>query len=212
MDQNTALQAKNKRMLVMVVLVVVTMIGASFAAVPLYRVFCQITGFGGTPQLADAAPNEDEILDRKITVKFNTDTARNIPWSFSADKREIELKLGQQGLISFSARNNGPHPVTGVAVYNVTPPKVGKYFHKIACFCFGEQTLNPGETASYPVVFFIDPRLDQDPNMQDLTNITLSYTYFQTDSEELDQAIEAFDVEIPDPIFSGTVALEPEKQ
>ena len=211
-EKDNSLQAKNRRMLMMVAVAVVGMVGLSFAFVPLYKIFCQVTGFGGTPQIAGEAPPADQVLERKITVKFNADTARNLLWKFNADQREIDVKLGQQGLMSFSARNNAKTPVTAVAVYNVTPPKAGKYFHKIACFCFGEQSLNPGESATYPVVFFIDPKMDQDPNMADVTNITLSYTFFQTDTPELEKAMDDFNVEMPDPATAGTVAMPPEKQ
>lgn len=212
MSNDKDLQAKNRRFLMMIAGTVIFMVGMSFAFVPLYKVFCQITGFGGTPKITAEAPTAEDILDRQIKIRFNTDTARNIKWAFAADRRAIDVKLGQQGLMSFSATNQDRSPVTAVAVYNVTPPKAGKYFHKIACFCFGEQTLNPGESATYPVVFFIDPKLDQDPNMADVTTITLSYTFFQTDTAELDQAIEDFDVELPDPATAGTVALPPQKQ
>lgn len=206
------IRRKNRRLFTIVMLVVVGMVGMSFAAVPLYRAFCQLTGFGGTTMLADKAPADDEILDRKIRIKFNTDVGRNLLWEFKADRRQLDVKLGQQGIMSFSAHNASRHPLSAVAIYNVTPPKAGKYFHKLACFCFGEQTLNAGETAEYPVVFFIDPAMDKDPNMDDVTQITLSYTYYQADTPELERAIEEFDVEMPDPATSGTVALPVEKQ
>lgn len=206
-------KTKNRRLLTGIFLVVLFMVGMSFAAVPLYKVFCQITGFGGTTQISAAAPADDAILDRIINVKFNADVARNVLWSFQSDQRDIDVRLGQQGLISFSAKNTDRVPVTAVAVYNVTPPKAGKYFHKIQCFCFGEQTLNPGEKATYPVVFFVDPALDQDPNMEDVTTITLSYTFFQAETPELEAAMEKFVAQSPsDPATAGTVALPPEKQ
>lgn len=211
MTQND-LHSKNRRMLVVVFAVVFGMVGLSFAAVPLYKIFCQVTGFGGTTQMSAAAPDADQILERTINVKFNADVSRNVLWKFHADQRQIDVKLGQQGLMSFSAKNEDSVPVTAVAVYNVTPLKAGKYFHKIACFCFGEQSLNPGGSATYPVVFFIDPKMDEDPNMDDVTTITLSYMFFQTDTPELEKAIEDFNVEMPDPATSGTVALPTEKQ
>lgn len=207
------IRAKNRRLLSGIFLVVLFMVGMSFAAVPLYKVFCQITGFGGTTQVSAAAPADSDILDRTINVKFNADVARNVLWSFQSDQRAVDVRLGQQGLISFSAKNTDRVPVTAVAVYNVTPPKAGKYFHKIQCFCFGEQTLNPGEKATYPVVFFVDPALDKDPNMEDVTTITLSYTFFQAETPELEAAMEKFAAPSPsDPATAGTVALPPEKQ
>ncbi|MGZ9109200.1 MAG: cytochrome c oxidase assembly protein [Micavibrio sp.] len=206
-------RAKNRRLLTGIFLVVLFMVGMSFAAVPLYKVFCQVTGFGGTTQVSAAAPADTDVLDRTINVKFNADVARNVLWSFQSDQRDIDVRLGQQGLISFSAKNTDRVPVTAVAVYNVTPPKAGKYFHKIQCFCFGEQTLNPGEKATYPVVFFVDPALDKDPNMTDVTTITLSYTFFQAETPELEAAMESFAAQSPsDPATAGTVALPPEKQ
>jgi cytochrome c oxidase assembly protein subunit 11 len=207
------IRAKNRRLLSGIFLVVLFMVGMSFAAVPLYKVFCRVTGFGGTTHVSAAAPADTDILDRTINVKFNADVARNVLWSFQSDQRDIDVRLGQQGLISFSAENTDRVPVTAVAVYNVTPPKAGKYFHKIQCFCFGEQTLNPGEKATYPVVFLVDPALDKDPNMEDVTTITLSYTFFQAETPELEAAMERFVAQSPsDPATAGTVALPPEKQ
>ena len=216
------LDRKNRRALITILIVVAIMIGMSFAAVPLYKIFCQMTGFGGTTQVSEKAPTSDQILKRTIDVKFNADVGRNMLWDFRPDKRQVEIQLGQQGLVTFSARNNDSVPVTGVATYNVTPPKAGKYFHKIQCFCFGEQSLKPGEKAVYPVVFFVDPSLDKDPNMEDVTTITLSYTFFQKDTPELEDALEALSAPPPlsgsksllnDPqATAGTVALPPEKQ
>lgn len=218
---------KNRRLAVIVTLVGLTMLGLSFAAVPLYKVFCRVTGYGGTTQVSESAPTEDQILERIVNVKFNTDVGRNMVWSFHPDQRETPVRLGQQGIVTFTAINNDRVPVHGVAVYNVSPPKAGKYFHKIQCFCFGEQSLNPGEKAVYPVLFFVDPSMDKDPDMQDVTTITLSYTFFQKDTPELDKAIENFYTSpnpdekpatdpksiLNDPqAVAGTVALPPEKQ
>lgn len=166
------------------------MIGASFAAVPLYRLFCQVTGFGGTTQVSDSAPRE--VLDRVVTVKFDSATGPNLPWRFGPDQREIVVKLGQQAIASYHAHNRAAKPVTGTAVYNVTPLKAGKYFNKIECFCFGLQTLEPGQTVTMPVVFYVDPAMDKDPNMAEVTTITLSYTFFEADSPELEKAMERF--------------------
>lgn len=201
------LKKKNARMLTTVMIVVGVMLAASFAAVPAYKLFCQLTGFGGTTMVAESLP--DRTVDRKITVKFNADVGRTMPWRFHSDQRQVAVQLGQQGVMSFSAENYGRSAVTGVAVYNVSPPKAGKYFHKLQCFCFGEQSLNPGEKVTYPVVFYIDPALNDDPNMEDLKTITLSYTFFPAETKELDDAIEAFN---NDAATAGTVALEPEKQ
>lgn len=204
---NDDLRAKNQRIGLIVLGVTVGMIGLSFAAVPLYRMFCQLTGFGGTTMVSKALPGQ--ILDRTLTVKFNTDVGRNMLWSFKPERRQIHVRLGQKGLISFDARNDDKVPVTGVAIYNVTPPKAGKYFHKIQCFCFGEQTLNPGEQATYPVIFYIDPSLNNDPNMQDVGTITLSYSFLHSGTAELDRAMEDFYTRAE---TAGTVALPPKNK
>jgi cytochrome c oxidase assembly protein subunit 11 len=206
---------KNSRALLMILAIVACMIGLSFASVPLYKVFCRATGFGGTTQVSNKAPSADKILNRTVNVKFNADVGRNLVWDFHPDQRQVKIRLGQQGLVTFTARNRDRVPVTAVAVYNVTPPKAGKYFHKIQCFCFGEQSLKAREKAVYPVIFFIDPAMNKDPNMQDVGTITLSYTFFPKDAAELDAAMERFynqPVEKKTNAHAGTVALPPEKQ
>jgi cytochrome c oxidase assembly protein subunit 11 len=181
---------KNQKTLSYILLVVAGMVGLAFASVPLYSLFCRVTGYGGTTMMADKLP--EQVLERTVTVKFYTDTARNIDWNFKAEKNEEKVKLGQQGLIAFIAKNNGRTPTTGTALYNVTPAKAGKYFQKMQCFCFDEQTLKPGEEMHMPVVYFIDPKMNEDPDMEDVKTISLSYTFFSTDSKEYDEAFEAF--------------------
>lgn len=181
---------KNARTALIILGVVICMIGLSFASVPLYRLFCQVTGFAGTTQTAEAFP--DEVLDRVVTIKFNADVDQNMPWKFNPEQREIKVRLGQKGITAFHATNKSDQPVTGTAVYNVTPLKVGKYFHKVQCFCFGEQTLAPGEDISMPVLFFVDPEMAKDQSMNDVQTITLSYTFYRAESEELDKAQQAF--------------------
>lgn len=187
---NEELVKKNARMGLTVLAVVIGMIGLSFASVPLYDLFCSVTGFGGTTQTAQSLP--DEILDRTVTVKFNADTSRDMLWDFKPDEREIEVKLGERGLTAFSAHNKQNKPTTGTAIYNVTPLKAGKYFHKIQCFCFDEQTLTAGERVTMPVLFYVDPKMNDDPNMDDVKAITLSYTFFKTESKALEDALEGF--------------------
>lgn len=190
-EQNhDALVKKNARTGLIVLGVVFGMIGVSFAAVPLYSLFCRVTGFGGTTQVSETLP--DVVLEREVVVKFNADTGRNMPWDFVPEQREIPVKLGQRGLASFLAHNKTPNPVTGTAIYNVTPLKAGKYFHKIQCFCFDEQLLEPGQEMSMPVLFYIDPAMDADPNMEDVSTITLSYTFFKSETKELEDALEGF--------------------
>jgi cytochrome c oxidase assembly protein subunit 11 len=166
------------------------MILLSFASVPLYRAFCQVTGFGGTTQVAQAVPNK--ISDRVITVQFNADIASDLPWDFHPEQRTVDVRLGEKALVSFLAENQTAQASTGTALYNVTPPKVGQYFKKIECFCFGLQTLEPQQKAHMPVVFFLDPALVDDPNMNDVQTVTLSYTFYKAESKELETAMERF--------------------
>jgi cytochrome c oxidase assembly protein subunit 11 len=156
--------------------VIAGMLGLTAASVPLYRLFCQVTGYGGTTQRAEQAP--DQISDRTIKVRFNAEVAQGIPWSFEPEQREIEIRIGEQQLAFYRARNNGERPIVGTATFNVTPNKAGSYFSKIDCFCFTEQVLQPGESADLPVSFFVDPAILDDPETQDVRSITLSYTFF----------------------------------
>ena len=149
----------------------------AFASVPLYRVFCQVTGFGGTTQEASSVPVQ--IGKRIINVQFNADTDPNLPWKFKPEQRQVAVHTGEQTLIYYAAENISDEAVTGVATYNVTPNKAGAYFNKVQCFCFTNQTLNPDEKMPMPVSFFIDPEIENDPNLQDVSTITLSYTFFK---------------------------------
>lgn len=181
---------KNTRTLLVILGVVFMMVGLAFASVPLYNLFCSVTGFGGTTQLSTSLP--DKILDRKMTVNFTTATNRKLPWDFEAETSSLTLHIGQDALINFVATNNDDTPTAGTAVYNITPLKAGKYFHKTQCFCFDYQILNPHQKMNMPVVFYIDPSIADDPNMEDVTTITLSYNFFKSESEELDKAMEKF--------------------
>jgi cytochrome c oxidase assembly protein subunit 11 len=184
------LDKKNKRLMISALLFVAFMIGLSFASVPLYRKLCQITGWGGTTQEVKANPFTPQ--GRTFTVRFNADTDPALPWSFKPDLLSVQVRAGQDGFISYKAENKGSAPVTGTAVYNVTPLEAGRYFYKTQCFCFGEQTLAPKASTHMPVVFFIDPSIAQDPNLKDLTTITLSYTFYKKDTAALDKAVENF--------------------
>lgn len=152
------------------------MAGLTAASVPLYRLFCQVTGYGGTTQAATQAP--DRILDREITVRFDANTNPSLPWDFQPEQREMRVKVGQSGLAFYQATNTGDAPVVGTATYNVTPNKAGAFFNKVACFCFEEQLLNPGESMQFPVSFFVDPMMVEEENLDDVDTITLSYTFF----------------------------------
>lgn len=158
---------------------VAAMVALSFAAVPLYRAFCQITGFAGTPRIFASAPTGE--IDRTITVRFNANVAAGLPWTFTPVQGPMTVKLGETALAEFRARNDGTRPIVGVATFNVTPYKAGEYFAKIACFCFNEQRLEPGEEVVMPVTFYVDPALASDRSTSDVTTVTLSYTFFEAD-------------------------------
>jgi cytochrome c oxidase assembly protein subunit 11 len=155
--------------------VVLGMIGMSFAAVPLYRLFCQVTGYGGTTQRAETLP--DVVLDREMIVQFDANAVEALGWDFRPEQRRVSVKVGQPTEIAYLATNTTDHPITGQAIFNVTPATVGAYFVKVECFCFTEQTLAPGETARMPVLFYIDPSLAEATNLDYVDTITLSYTF-----------------------------------
>ena len=154
------------------------MVGLAFAAVPLYRLFCQVTGFGGTTQVAESPPAE--AGQRLFKVRFNADVNADLPWRFWPEQREVSLRVGEPGLVFYGAENLTARAVTGAATFNVTPLKAGRYFSKVQCFCFDEQTLGPGETARLGVSFFVDPEILEDRNLDEVTAITLSYTFFRS--------------------------------
>ncbi|KAA2234107.1 cytochrome c oxidase assembly protein [Salinarimonas soli] len=151
------------------------MVGAAYASVPLYDLFCRVTGFEGTPMIAKAP--SARTLDRTITVRFDANV-NGLPWRFSAESPTVEAKLGETMTVMYKVENIGSQATTGIASFNVQPALSGAYFNKIQCFCFTEQTLQPGEAMESAVVFFVDPAIAEDPNTRDLTSITLSYTYF----------------------------------
>jgi len=163
--------------------VVAGMVGLSVAAVRLYRAFCAATGYGGTPNItAEAGPGATKQM---IEVRFNANTNPGLPWKFWPEVSSVRVPLGAEELAAYRARNLGDKPVTGVAIYNVTPDKVGKYFHKTACFCFDEQILAAGAEQEFPLSFWVDPAIATDPNTADVHSITLSYTFFHA----LDDAV-----------------------
>lgn len=157
---------------------IVGMVGLSFASVPLYRLFCAATGYAGTPQIGGAAGPGAE--GGSITVRFDANTSPGLPWKFSPGQPYLTVKLGEENLAHYSGRNDDTRAVTGVATYNVTPEKVGHYFHKTACFCFNEQTLAAGQEMQFPLSFWVDPAIATDPATRDVHTITLSYTFFRS--------------------------------
>lgn len=167
----------DRRLAWALVAVPVFMLALSFAAVPLYRIFCAATGYAGTTRRAEAPSSK--IVDRKIVVSFDASISSDLPWTFRPAQRQLELKLGETALAFYRAKNLSSAPLTGTATFNVTPEAAGSYFDKIACFCFTEQTLQPGQEVDMPVSFFVDPAILDDPDANRLQEITLSYTFFK---------------------------------
>lgn len=155
------------------------MLGAAFASVPLYRLFCQVTGYGGTTQRAEAAPAT--VSDKQVTVRFDGNVAQGLPWTFRPNQREVRVNLGAQSTVSYHVENTSDRAITGQALFNVTPEAAGLYFNKIACFCFSNQTLQPGEKVEMPIVFYVDPEMADTEELKSLQAITLSYTFFPVD-------------------------------
>jgi cytochrome c oxidase assembly protein subunit 11 len=185
------LREKNRKVMGATLSVVAAMIILSFASVPLYRLTCKLTGWGGTTQTG-ATSEKRNVLEREITVRFNADTAPDLPWNFKPEQGPVKVKLGADKLVSFSAENVAGSAVAGTAVYNVTPLEAGRYFFKTQCFCFSQQILNPHEKVHMPVSFYVDPKITEDPDLGDLKTITLSYTFYKAESTALEQATEKF--------------------
>lgn len=182
-------EAENRRTLVRLVGVGVVMGALAWASVPLYDLFCRVTGFGGTPLVADAG--SDTILDQTIVVRFDASLARDMPWTFRPVQRTMTLRLGEMGLAFYEAHNPTDAPIAGAASFNVAPHAAGGYFTKIDCFCFEEQLLQPGETAQMPVTFFVDPAILDDEDGKHVPTITLSYTFHMIDLPEEQAALAA---------------------
>lgn len=169
-------ERSNRRIAVLCVAFFTGMIGMAYASVPLYAIFCQVTGYGGTTQRTTQYASQ--VLDRKMTVRFDTNVAPGLPWSFSPVVREVTMKVGETVQSDFVVTNPFDTPTRGVAQFNVTPEMAGVYFNKVECFCFNETDLKPGETRTMPVVFYIDPAIAEMAELDGVTTITLSYTYF----------------------------------
>ena len=172
---------KNLRIAVLLGGMVLAMIGAAYAAVPLYQLFCQVTGFGGTTQVSTG--NAKGILDREMTVRFDSNVGSGLPWKV-LPAAPITDRIGTIETVVFRAKNVSDKPVTGQATFNVVPEQTGIYFNKIECFCFTEQTLQPGEEVEMPVTFFVDPDIAQNTDLDTVRNITLSYTFYASESED----------------------------
>ena len=156
----------------------ITMLGLSYASVPLYEIFCRVTGFGGTTQVANNAPKI--VLDKVVSVRFDTNV-NNLPWDFKAKSNVMDVKVGQVNKIEFEVVNYSDEPTSGVASFNVSPSSFGKYYSKLGCFCFEKQELKAGEKATYVMTFYLDPEMVNDANVKNLQDVTMSYTFFSTD-------------------------------
>lgn len=161
------------------------MLGLSFAAVPFYRIFCSATGFGGTPRIAKSMPAAQG--ERVLTVRFDANVAPGLSWKFDPETPRLKLRTGSTATVYYKAENLSDRATAGRAVFNVSPDSVGAYFNKIACFCFDEQTLGPGETREMPVVFYLDPALEHDPRLGGVETVTLSYTFFAVKNTSADK-------------------------
>jgi cytochrome c oxidase assembly protein subunit 11 len=178
--------AANGRLALRLFALVAVMVGLSFAAVPLYRIFCEKTGWAGTPQRSAEAPKT--IAPQTVTVRFDANVARGLPWAFEAVQPELTLHIGESKLAFFRAVNRSDETVTGSAVFNVSPDLMGQYFTKVQCFCFVEQTLKPGEEIEMPVSFYIDPAVLKDRDGRTVRDMTLSYTFYKVRNPQGNQA------------------------
>jgi len=161
---------------------VVGMTGLAFASDPLYRIFCQVTGYGGTTKVAEAVP-DSQIIDQVVTVRFDANVNKSLAWRFKPVQNTIKVRLGEPAIAFYEATNVSDKAIVGTATFNVAPFKAGEYFSKIECFCFTEQVLKPGQTVQMPVTFFVDPAILKDRNSADVKTITLSYTFFASDDQ-----------------------------
>ena len=176
---SAAVKRSNGRTALLMAVIVAAMVGLAFASAPLYRAFCEATGFGGTPLRADRAPG---AVAGQVSVRFDANTHPGLPWRFEPEQQRIEIKPGAQTKIYYRAQNLSARPWTGQAAFNVSPDQAGKYFKKIQCFCFTEQTLKAGEKVDMPVVFFVDPKMMDDTDANTVSEITLSYTFYPVET------------------------------
>jgi|TARA_B100001758_G_scaffold77354_1_gene65447 cytochrome c oxidase assembly protein subunit 11 len=176
-NQNN-LKAQNKKVIFIISFIGMLMLSLSYAAVPLYDIFCRVTGFGGTTQIASSAPGSTGHPN--INIRFESNITDSLNWDFYSKTKTVKIPMGEEKTIYYFAKNLSDEPIVGTATFNVTPAKAGQYFMKIDCFCFVEQLLNPGESMNMPVTFFIDPDLYKDENVQEVNEITLSYTFMKS--------------------------------
>lgn len=174
--------SRNRRFLIGFSALALLMVGAGYASVPLYNIFCKVTGYGGTTQTAEVGA--DQVLERMMTVRFDASTSRGLDWEFRPLQLEQKIHVGENSLARFRAINHSDKPITGMASYNITPQKAGAYFVKLECFCFTEQTLQPGESVDMPVIYYVAPEIAEEARLDDIKTITLSYTFFEKESDK----------------------------
>ncbi|MDE0808803.1 MAG: cytochrome c oxidase assembly protein [Alphaproteobacteria bacterium] len=177
----------NLRTLVVLGVFVAGMGGLAYASVPLYEIFCRVTGYGGTTQVA--AIESNQVIDRVMKIRFDSNVNPALDWAFDPVLKSMELKVGENALAFYQAENQSDETIVGTATFNVTPDKAGLFFNKVDCFCFTEQVLKPGQKVDMPVTFFIDPSIVEDPNLDDVTTITLSYTFFRSQDQSATKRI-----------------------
>lgn len=201
-EREAEIRRRNKNLAAWALAIVVTTVGLSYGSVPLYRMFCQVTGFGGTVrrvQFENDFDDEDDLYidenkivqGRPITIRFNADVSARVPWRFTPLQTEVVVLPGETALAFYLAENKSTEPVTGIATYNITPAKAAVYFNKVQCFCFDEQRIKPGEALDMPVFFYIDPDFADDDEMADVSDIMLSYTFFKAEDVTPEQLLRA---------------------
>ncbi|MBN4055860.1 cytochrome c oxidase assembly protein [bacterium AH-315-J23] len=199
----------NRKVVLSLSVTALAMLGLGFASKPLYDTFCRVTGYGGTTRVAEQM--SEVVVEREIKVRFDANVASNLGWTFKPDEVAMTVKLGQNALAYYTATNDTKYPIVGTASYNVSPIKAAPYFSKLECFCFTEQRLEPGETVSMPVLFFVDPEMENDKRLDEIKTITLSYTFHRVENPTNDAVraeqrqaqldkLEAIDLDIPQPI------------
>ena len=173
--------SRNARTGVIMFAIVFGMVGVAYGSVPLYRMFCQLTGFAGTPQIAEGGQAPGAVAGRTISIRFDGNVDPQLPWRFHPEQSHVTVPIGQRSIAFYDARNDSGVPVTGQAAFNVTPSQAGRYFTKIQCFCFNEQTLRPFQSVRMPVTYYVDPAILNDPDARNISEITLSYTFYKVD-------------------------------
>ena len=185
-EPQTQIQKKNTKLATLLIIAGVLMLGLGFASKPLYDTFCRVTGYGGTPKVNQGAVVENDAqINREVTVFFDSNIDKSLAWSFDPEQVKTTVKIGESSLAFYKVKNLANYPVTGTATFNVTPIKAAPFFVKTECFCFTEQTLVPGEEVSFPVIFHIDEQIMEDKRYDDIKDITLSYTFFETEPSDV---------------------------